>query len=97
MSHEEDAKKMEMMFIGMISMFSDAVMQHLGKMANPMTQKIEKNLEAAEATIDLLHMLKVKTQGNLSSDEEKYFNALLTNLQLNYVEEVESSKKETQS
>lgn len=95
--NEEDPKKMEMLFIGIISMFSDGVMQHLGKIANPMTGKIEKNLEAAKATIELLHMLKVKTKGNLSPDEEKYFNALLTNLQLNYVEEVEAPKKENPS
>jgi len=59
----------------------------LGKVANPMTGKIEKNLEAARATIDTLAMLKEKTKGNLSEDEEKIVVNSLTELQLNYVEE----------
>ncbi|MBI1871282.1 MAG: DUF1844 domain-containing protein [Chlamydiae bacterium] len=90
----EEHEQSEALFFGLISMLSQGAMQHLGKMADPLTQKIEKNLEAAKATIDLLRVLKDKTKGNLTPEETRALNSILTNLQLNYVEEVESSKKE---
>jgi hypothetical protein len=66
----------------------------LGKVANPMTGKVERNLDAAKATIDTLAMLKEKTRGNLSKDEGDYLSNILQQLQLNYVDEVEKSKIE---
>lgn len=93
----EETQQQEALFIGLITMFSQGVMQHLGKIADPLTGKVEKNLEAAKATIDLVVMLKNKTKGNLSSEEEKFLNNILSNLQLNYVEEVEDAQKESSS
>lgn len=66
----------------------------LGKMANPMTGKIEKNLEGAKATIDTLLMLKEKTKNNLSKEEENLLSSAINDLQLNYVDEVEKVKKD---
>jgi hypothetical protein len=66
----------------------------LGKMANPMTGKIEKNLEGAKATIDTLIMLKEKTKGNISKSEEQILLNSIQQLELNYIEEVKSPKKE---
>ncbi|CAF4910791.1 unnamed protein product [Rotaria sp. Silwood1] len=40
-------------------------MMHLGKIKNPVTDKIESDLSAAQATIDLIEMLTEKTKGNL--------------------------------
>jgi hypothetical protein len=59
----------------------------LGKLANPMTGKAEKNLPAARLFIDTLEMLERKTQGNLTADETKVLHATLTDLRLMYVEE----------
>jgi len=63
-----------------------AVMQHMGKTLNPMTQKIEKNMVAAQSTIDMLDMLEAKTQGNLSETEAKLMTHVLSELKMNYVE-----------
>jgi hypothetical protein len=62
-------------------------MQQLGKVMNPLTGKIERNLEQAQSTIDMLEMLKRKTAGNLSSEEDSLLGRLLYELQLNYVDE----------
>jgi hypothetical protein len=59
----------------------------LGKIANPMTGALEKDLESAKHVIDTLTMLKEKTKGNLSKSEESILNGALQNLQLNFVEE----------
>ena len=95
MADDINSAQIEAMFMGLVSMLSQGVMQHLGKIVDPMTSKVEKNLDAARATIDLIRMLKVKTKGNLSSQEERFLNSMLTNLQLNYVEESELSQKDT--
>ncbi|MBI1884003.1 MAG: DUF1844 domain-containing protein [Chlamydiae bacterium] len=91
---EENVKQSEMLFMGLVAMLAQGAMQHLGKMADPLTGKVEKNLEAAKATIDLLSVIKQKTKGNLSPEEERALDAFLTNLQLNYVEESSSTPSE---
>jgi hypothetical protein len=44
-----------------------------------------KNLPLAKQTIDLIGMLKEKTKGNLTSDEEKLMENMLYDLKMRYV------------
>ena len=74
------------LFQGLVISLAAATMQHLGKTLSPVSCKIEKNLEAAQATIDMLDMLAEKTQGNLSDAEAKLLKGVLAELKLNYVE-----------
>ena len=74
------------MFQGLVISLAAATMQHLGKTLNPVTHKIEKNLDAASSTIDMLDMLEVKTKGNLSEAEAKLLKGVLAELKMNYVE-----------
>jgi hypothetical protein len=55
---------------------------------NPMTNAIEKNIEQAQQAIDMLDMLKNKTKGNISVDAEKLLTQFLSDLRLNYVDEI---------
>ena len=73
---------------------SHSGMMQLGKVMNPMTQKIEKDLIGAQATIDLLTALREKTKGNLNKAEEDILINSISTLQLNYVEELEDKKEE---
>jgi hypothetical protein len=59
----------------------------LGRIENPLTGKIEKNLEQARFLIDTLDIIKEKTKGNLSPQEENVLNDMLFNLRMMYVEE----------
>ncbi|HCJ66410.1 MAG TPA: DUF1844 domain-containing protein [Elusimicrobia bacterium] len=81
-------------FTGLIFSLSTLVLQQLGKIANPLSSKIERNLEQAKTTIDMLLMLKEKTKGNLTEKEEKILNNILADLQLNYVDEVKKGTAE---
>ena len=63
---------------------------------NALSGKVEKNLEAARATIDTLDMFKAKTKGNLSKQEEELLQNWLTNLRLNYVDEMKQQQKEAE-
>ncbi|MEI6150688.1 MAG: DUF1844 domain-containing protein [bacterium] len=74
------------MFMELILMLSSSAMQQLGKLINPQTGKTELNLEAAQATIDMLEMLESKTRGNLDRDEGRLLASTLTSLRMNYVE-----------
>lgn len=67
--------------------------EQLGKIPNPLTGKIEKRLEEAKLTIDLLDMLKEKTKGNLTEDETRFLEYSISQLKINYFFEVESEKK----
>jgi len=57
----------------------------LGAVQNPMSKKTEKSLPEASFLIDTIDMLRLKTQGNLSAEEESYLNALLHDLRIRYV------------
>ena len=85
----------EAQFIHYVSLLANSTMEHLGKLMNPMTGKTERNLEAAKATIDIIAMLKEKTKGNLSDNEEDIISSALANLQLNYVDEVSRADRES--
>jgi hypothetical protein len=74
-------------FLDMVGLFSNQAMICLGKLANPMTGKAEKNLPAARLFIDTLEMLENKTRGNLTPDETKILQATLTDLRIMFVEE----------
>ncbi|MBU4501240.1 MAG: DUF1844 domain-containing protein, partial [Nanoarchaeota archaeon] len=62
----EDKEKNEAMFMQLIMGLQSSAWMLLGKVANPITGKMEKNLEGAKVTIDTIMMLKEKTKGNLS-------------------------------
>jgi len=61
---------------------------HLGEIPDPMTQQREVNTDAAKETIDLLAMLRDKTQGNLSDEEKKILETLLAQLQIKFSQSV---------
>jgi hypothetical protein len=80
-------EKSQMLFAQVVLMFHSLAMSQLGKIKNPMTDKVERDLAGAQGTIDLLDMLKEKTKGNLSPEEDGFLTNMLKELKLNYVDE----------
>lgn len=78
----------EDLFNFVVTFFSSWGWQSLGKVANPVTGKAERNLDVAKQTIEIMEMLKQKTKGNLTEEETKLLDGLLAELQLNYVDEL---------
>ncbi len=68
-----------------LSLGSTALIQ-MGAAPNPETNETKKDLAAARQTIDLLGLLKEKTRGNLTEDEARFFDALLYDLRVKFVE-----------
>ena len=69
-----------------ISLNASALL-HLGAIEDPTTGKKDKDLPMAKQTIDILSMLKEKTSGNLSNDEENLLKSILYDLRMIYVKE----------
>ena len=59
---------------------------HLGDAPHPESgELLPANLPLAQQTIDILAMLQEKTKGNLTPEEAKFVENLLTDLRLRYV------------
>ncbi|MFO0595960.1 MAG: DUF1844 domain-containing protein [Myxococcaceae bacterium] len=65
---------------------------HLGVHEHPETNTVTIDLVLARQSIDVLAMLREKTRGNLSSDEEELFSSVLSDLQLRFVEKSNAKK-----
>jgi Domain of unknown function (DUF1844) len=83
-------------FFSLVTMFASSAYQGMGKIANPMTGKADRNLDSAQGFIDILIMLKKKTSGNLSENEEKILDSTLSDLQMNFVQEKAKPEPEEQ-
>ena len=66
---------------------STSALFHLGEIPDPVTHKSEKDLPLAKQTIDILGILREKTRGNLTPDEEKLMENILTDLRWRYIRE----------
>ena len=76
------------LFLQLLLGLQQAAMVALGKLMNPMSGKIERNLEAARNTIDTLAAIEARTRGNLESDEQRVLTQVLTELRMNFLDEV---------
>jgi hypothetical protein len=70
----------------LIATFEAAAMQQLGKIANPITGDVEVSLEGAADAIEMLDMVRRKTEGNLNEDERRFLDHALYQLRMNYVD-----------
>jgi len=76
-------------FSTFILSLNTAALVHLGEIPDPITNKKQVNLTLAKQTIDTLEMLKEKTKGNLSIDEEKLLQSIIYELKLKFLKLVE--------
>ncbi len=93
MAEDESEKRGEFYFIQLVLMFQTAAMQQMGKLENPITKKIERDLEQVKFSIDMLEMIQRKTENNLSENEKKFLDHILFELRMNYVDEVSKDKE----
>jgi len=68
-----------------ISIASSAVVA-LGLEKNPQTGQLEKHLDIAQYSIDLLAVLRDKTKNNLSESEKNYLEAIIQDLQMKFIQ-----------
>ncbi|MBW2557757.1 MAG: DUF1844 domain-containing protein [Deltaproteobacteria bacterium] len=88
---EEHYQMPEMNFHNFILSLYTSVIFNLGELADPVSNKKEKDLKAAKQTIDILGMLKKKTEGNLDNTEKELLDGILSESRMRYVKESEKS------
>ncbi|MCD6193142.1 MAG: DUF1844 domain-containing protein [Candidatus Aminicenantes bacterium] len=79
-------------FSSLVLPFYTQALIKLGETKDPITNQTAPNLELAKRLIDLLDLLKQRTQGNLQPEEEKFLNNCLHQLRLSYLEKVKAIK-----
>lgn len=67
-----------------MSMYTQALLL-MGEAAHPEIKDVPQDLDGARQTIDILRMLKEKTTGNLSLDEDRLLENLLHELRMRFV------------
>ena len=80
-------EKHDQLYFNLLLTWHQSAMSALGKINNPVTGKMERNLDQAKAMIDMLEMLHVKTKGNITEEMGKTQNMMLSELRLNFVDE----------
>ena len=75
----------QQLFDQLISSLVHTTWVSLGKIKNPITDKIEKDLHMASVNIDMVDMLYHRMDGNLSESEDKYLSQILSELKSNYI------------
>ena len=78
----------------LVGTFQSSAWVALGKVKNPLTDKLERNLKQASFYIDLLDMMQTKMEGNLTEYEEQVLINTVSELKINYIEE---KKKQDES
>lgn len=79
----------QLLFMMLVQQHQQIAMMGMGKIKNPNTDKVERELKSAKFAIDTLIMLQKFTAGNLPKELKNYLEQTLNNLRLNYAEERE--------
>jgi hypothetical protein len=89
-----DRERRSFLFTHLIAMFETLALQQLGKLVNPVTGEAQPDMRQARITIDMLEMIREKTAGNLEDEEKRLLDAVLTELQLNYIDEAKKGREQ---
>lgn len=79
------SQKMEASLSVLIMSIASSAVMAMGLAPNPQSGEIQKDKDLARFNIDLLLVLQDKTKGNLNSDETKFLNDLVIDLQMKFV------------
>jgi hypothetical protein len=75
----------EINFSSFLLSLSSSTLLHLGEIADPQSGEKKKDLALAKQSIDIINLLKDKTKGNLTQEEEKLLEHLLYDLRMRFV------------
>src|SRR5579864_7848316 len=85
-AHAEAGVAPEITFGTFVVGLSTQALVHLGEIPDPLSGQPSADLPAAQQLIDIIAILKEKTQGNLDRDEDALLETILFELRMKYVE-----------
>lgn len=71
---------------GLFLMFASSALVAMGEAPHPQDGSVERDLDAAAEAIDMLMLLREKTEGRRSPEEEQLLGHILYDLQLRFVQ-----------
>lgn len=83
------------LFLQLVLSLQSAAWYQMGKTVSPISGEIDRDLDQARVSIDLLVMLQEKTKGNLLNEETRILEDIVYNLQMNFLEELNKDKEGT--
>jgi hypothetical protein len=86
-AHARDERSL----IGLFMMLGTEALIALGEQPDPLTGQQHRELAHASNVIDVLSLLREKTEGHRSAEETRALDALIYDLQLRYVKAAKSS------
>ncbi|MFO7654452.1 MAG: DUF1844 domain-containing protein [Candidatus Krumholzibacteriia bacterium] len=92
--NDEGMSRHDEVLLGLALTLKHATMQHLGKFKNPVTDQVERDLDQARGTIDILEMLKAKCRTDTPADLLRLLDAAVLELQMNYLDERRRDRRE---
>ena len=81
---KEQPNKNEQLFMQLISSYSAGAWIGMGKMKNPVSDQVQRNLKQAQFSINMLEMLNERIV-DLSNWETEYLTKTINELKMNYV------------
>lgn len=78
-------EKLEASFSVLIMSIASSAVMAMGLAPHPQTGEVSKDKNMARFNIDLLLVLQSKTKGNLSDDEARFLENLISDLQMKFV------------
>ncbi|WP_073061765.1 DUF1844 domain-containing protein [Fodinibius roseus] len=84
----------QLLFMMLVQQHQQIAMMGMGKVENPNTGKVERELKSAKFAIDTLVMLQNYTAGNLPKKLDDYLTETLNNLRMNYADEADKDRGE---
>ena len=78
--------KEKQLFDSLIKQSEWGILIALGKEKNPMTNEMSVDLTQASIQIDMLNMMNSRMHASLTEKEKEYFNKVLSELKMNYIE-----------
>ena len=70
---------------GLFIMFATSALVALGESPDPLTGRVQKDLAQASEAIDILVLLREKTEGNRTLEESDLLEQIIYDLQLRFV------------
>ena len=89
--HKGDLSKID--FSNFILSLNTSALIHLGDLPDRQTRERIYDIQSAKQTIDILELLKTKTEGNLDSEEFKLLDDVIYDLRMKYVKIMKSDNK----
>ncbi|MDP2653866.1 MAG: DUF1844 domain-containing protein [Candidatus Omnitrophota bacterium] len=83
---QEDPGEYEVNFLNYITSLALQTMIFLGEIANPVNGLTQKDLGQAKFLIDTLLLIREKTKGNLTAEEDNLLNGSIYELQMKFIE-----------